>query len=206
LRVRRLTVYFLPFVAAFGLWSARNYRVQGQFILGSTHGGEEFLQALVVPPEDLGTPRQTQIIQATPIFSQADTLPEAQRNAYLMKASLAWIANHPGTYFSRAISGLLKYWKPWPYRRNYQHSYWLLVVTSLLFDGWIIPLGFFGMWRYRSLWRRVPAFPASVFAMTIVYGMVHAVIRYRLPLMGGMILLACATMARAYPSHKGHEH
>jgi hypothetical protein len=34
--------------------------------------------------------------------------------------------------------------------------------------------------------------------MTFVYGAVHAVIRYRLPLMGGMILLACAVLSRLY--------
>ena len=47
---------------------------------------------------------------------------------------------------------------------------------------------------FRSRWREVPALPAAVFALTFVYGAVHAVIRYRLPLMGGMILLSCAVV------------
>jgi len=95
----------------------------------------------------------------------------------------------------RALAGFVKYWRPWPYRRGYQHSYALLVLASLLSDAWIIPLGFFGLWRFRARWREAPAFPSAVLAMTGVYGAVHAVIRYRLPLMAGMILLACAAAA-----------
>jgi hypothetical protein len=68
------------------------------------------------------------------------------------------------------------------------------VVLSLLSDGWIIPLGFLGLWRFRARWREAAAFPAALIAMTAVYGAVHAVIRYRLPLMGGMILLATAVL------------
>lgn len=195
-RTRRAAFYFLPLLLAFGAWSARNYGVWGRFVAGSTHGGEEFLQALVVPPEDLGTDRQGEIIRATPVFAEADALPEAERNDLLMKASFRWIGEHPGTFASRALAGFVKYWKPWPYKRGYQHSYAALVAASLLSDAWIIPLGFLGLWLFRARWREAPAFPASVLAMTLVYGAVHAVIRYRLPLMGGMVLLACAAAAR----------
>lgn len=210
-RARRAGFYFLPLLLAFGAWTVRNQRAQGVFVAGSTHGGEEFLQALVVPPEDLGTARQGEIVRATPVFAQADVLPEGPRNALLMKASFEWIKEHPGTFASRALAGFLKYWKPWPYARNYQHSYAALVAVSLLSDGWIIPLGFLGLWLFRARWREAPAFPASVFAMTFVYGAVHAVIRYRLPLMGGMILLACASALRlsridARPDPSAHPH
>ncbi len=193
-RARRAGLYFLPLCLAFGAWSARNWSAQGRFVAGSTHGGEEFLQALIVPPEDLGTPRQGEIVRATPVFAEANKLPEAERNDLLMKASLRWIGAHPGVFASRALAGFAKYWKPWPYKRGYQHSYAALVLAGLLSDGWMIPLGFLGLWLFRARWRLAPAFPASVFAMTLVYGAVHAVIRYRLPLMGGMILLACAAV------------
>jgi hypothetical protein len=190
-RLRRAALYFAPLVLAFGAWTARNWAVQGRFVAGSTHGGEEFYQALIVPPEDLGTQRQLDIIYADPLYT-ATGLSEAERNSVLMKASLRWIAAHPALYASRAAAGFVKFWRPWPYKRAYQHSYALLVLASLLFDGWIIPLGFAGLWLFRARWREAPALPASVLAMTFVYGAVHAVIRYRLPLMGGMILLACA--------------
>lgn len=189
-------LYFAPLLLAFGAWTARNWSVHGRFVAGSTHGGEEFYQALIVPPEDLGTPRQTEIVTASPVFQAAVRLPEAEANAVLMKESLRWIAAHPALYASRALAGFLKYWKPWPYRRDYQHSYALLVLASLLSDAWIIPLGFAGLWLFRARWREAPALPAGILAMTAVYGAVHAVIRYRLPLVAGMILLACAAAAR----------
>jgi hypothetical protein len=194
----RAFLYFAPLLLAFGAWTARNHSVTGRWIAGSTHGGEEFYQALVVPPEDLGTQRQLDILKADPVYMSTVGTSDVERNSVLMAASLRWIAAHPALYASRALAGFVKFWKPWPYNRNYQHSYALLVLASLLSDGWIIPLGFAGLWIFRARWREAPAFPASVFALTAVYGAVHAVIRYRLPLMGGMILLACAVLSRLY--------
>ena len=199
-RLRRFALYTAPLVLAFGAWTARNWSVTGRFVAGSTHGGEEFYQALIVPPEDLGTRRQTDIISADPVYAASIGLPEAERNSRLMAASLRWIAAHPALYASRAAAGFFKFWKPWPYKRNYQHSYALLLLASLLSDAWIIPLGFAGLWLFRSRWREMPALPAAVFGLTLVYGAVHAVIRYRLPLMGGMILLACAAFSRGWRS------
>ncbi|HAZ07718.1 MAG TPA: hypothetical protein DCZ01_04160 [Elusimicrobia bacterium] len=195
-RPRRVFFYVGPLLLAFTAWSARNYFIHGRFVAGSTHGGEEFYQALIVPPEDLGTARQGEIVTADPILMDAATLPEAERNALLMKASLVWIEAHPGTFLSRVVAGFLKYWRLWPYQRNYHHSYAALVLASLLSDAWIIPLGFLGLWFFRARWRECAVLPAGIFAMTLVYGAVHAVIRYRLPLMGGMILFACAAAAR----------
>lgn len=191
-RVRRAALYFFPLVLAFVAWTARNYEVTGRLVAGSTHGGEEFFQALVVPPDDLGTARQTEILARTPAFTSSAGLPEAERNAVLTRAAFSWIAVHPATFASRAAAGVVKFWRPWPYPRAYQYSYRLLVAASLLSDAWIIPLGFVGLWLFRARWRQAPALPAAIFALTAVYGAVHAVLRYRLPLMGGMILLACA--------------
>lgn len=202
-RRRRFACYAVPLALAFGAWSARNQAVWGRFVAGSTHGGEEFLQALVVPPEDLGTERQGEIVRATPAYVQAEGLPEGERNALLTRAALSWIAAHPATFASRALAGVAKFWRPWPYRRRYQYSYRALLLASLLSDAWIVPLGFLGLWLFRRRWRELPALPASLVALTLVYGAVHAVIRYRLPMMGGMILLACAAAERLLPRGRG---
>lgn len=195
-RLRRFVLYTIPLVLTFGAWTARNYAVQGRFVAGSTHGGVEFYRALIVPPELQNSPKQIEILRSDPLFDQTAHLNEVDSNEAFMKASFRWIAAHPATFVSRAFAGFMKYWKLWPYRYNYQHSYFLLVLASLLSDGWIVPLGFLGLWLWRARWRDAVALPASVFAMTFVYGTVHAVIRYRLPLMSGMILLACAALMR----------
>lgn len=198
-RLRRFVLYTAPLVIAFGAWTARNYAVQGRFIAGSTHGGEEFYRALIVPPDLQNSEEGWAILRAAPIYAEVASLPEAERNARMTKASFRWIAEHKETFLSQAVQGVIKYWRLWPYKMaSYQHSYALLVLASLLSDGWIIPLGFLGLWLFRARWRELPVLPASILAMTGVYGAVHAVIRYRLPLMGGMILLACAALTSSW--------
>ena len=192
-RLRRAAIYFTPLLLAFGAWTARNWEVQGRFIAGSTKGGEELYQVLIVPPEEGDTPHQAEIYASDPIYNAAMNLPEAERNARLMKASIRWISEHPRVYASRVIVGFMKYWRLWPYNRAYKNqSYALMFLASLLSDGWIIPLGFLGLWLFRARWREAPVFPAGVFAMTLVYGAIHALTRFRLPLISGMILFACA--------------
>lgn len=198
-RVRRFLLYTAPLVLAFGAWTARNWSVQGRFVPGSTHGGDEFYRALVVPPEEQTGPRVMEILNAVPGYSEMARLPEAEKNSAMTKAAFRWIGAHPSTFLSRAVAGVFKYWKPWPYKMStYGHSYAVLVAVSLLSDGWIVPLGFLGLWLFRARWREWPTIPASILAMTGVYGAIHAVIRYRLPLMLAMIPLACAVLLRRF--------
>lgn len=191
-RARRFALFAGPLLLAFGLWTARNAAVFGRFIPGSTHGGTEFYQALVVPPEDLGTPRQTEILAADPAFQAALPLPEVERASVMAREGFRWIARNPGTYAGRALAGVAKFWRPWPYKRAYHHSYAALVAASLLSDLWLVPLALFGLWSLRRRWREAPAVWAGAVGLTAVFGAVHAVIRYRLPLVP-----ACAAVAAA---------
>lgn len=202
-RVRRALTYAAPVLLAFGLWTARNWSVHGAFVPGSTHGGEEFYQALIVPPEDLGTPRQTEIVTNDIIYRESEALPEAERSGRLTVAGLRWIAAHPWIFASRAIAGVFKFWRLWPYKRAYPHSYALLLLACLLSDAWIVPLGLWGLWRFRSAWLRAPALLLGVASLTAVYGAIHAVIRYRLPLMACVALSAAAVIAARFPAKRG---
>lgn len=199
-RWKRFLLYYAPVVFLSAAWTARNYALFGRLILGSTHGGEEFYQALVVPPEDLGTQRQTEILSADPLFQRMGRAPEAEHNSGLMKGSLEWIRAHPALYASRAAQGLLKFWRLWPYKRRYDHAYWKLVLASVLSDGWLVPLGLWAMFvAFGRRWRQAPAAPISVAATTLLYGLIHAVIRYRLPLMPAVCAFACGYLwSRAF--------
>lgn len=192
-RVRRFALYTAPLLLAFGLWTGRNAAVFGRFVPGSTHGGSEFYQSLIVPPEDLGTSRQTEIIANDPVFLAVKSLPNHERASVMSRAAFRWIAENPGTYASRVFVRVVKFWRPWPYKRDYHHSYALLVAASLLSDLWLVPLALIGLWALRRRWREAPAVWAGVVGLTLVYGAVHAVIRYRLPLMP-----ACAAVAAAF--------
>jgi 4-amino-4-deoxy-L-arabinose transferase-like glycosyltransferase len=184
LRGRRLLFYYAPVVLLVGAWTTRNSMLQGRLVLGATNGGEEFYQALVVPPDQLGTEGQTKIIAEDPTFHEGGPEEtEGERNSRFLKASVRWIAAHPGLYARRAVAGLVKFWRLWPYNRRYDHAYWKLVLASLLFDGWIVPLGLFALWRERRRFRDAPAAWTAVCATWLLYGLVHAVIRYRMPIM-----------------------
>lgn len=196
LRPKRLALYAVPLLLGCGLWTARNTAVQGRLVLGSTHGGEEFYQALIVPPNDLGTIRQTEILAADPEFNAYASAGEGERNAALTRAGLRWIAAHPALYASRAAVGLAKFWKLWPYPRSYDHAYAVLVAASLLSDGWLVPLGLLGLFIFRKRFSDAPAAWIAVLSTWLLYGLVHAVIRYRLPLMPTLAVFAAAAALR----------
>lgn len=177
------------------LWTARNYAVFGRFIPGSTLGGFNFYTYLIVPDDARGLPRENEIKYADRTWTAIDSMGQlmeddgSQQAAY-MAAARAWIAAHPGAYALRTVRQALKLWRPYPYKRQYQHSYWIIVLVSLLCDGWLIPLGFYGLWRLRGAAPEARYFALLVLSATGVYSLLSAIVRYRLPLM--VPLLACA--------------
>ena len=189
-RTGRLLLYLAPVVAAGFVWTARNWRAFGAFVPGSTHGGEEFYQALIIPPDELGTPAQARIVSEDPNLMEASRLPEVQANACRLHAAGAFIGRHPGLYARRVGARLVKFWRLYPYHRLYNVPYGVVVLAALLSDGWIVLLGLAGCWIFRRRWAEAAAMPAVLIGTTTVYAAIHAVIRYRLPLMGVMIVLA----------------
>jgi 4-amino-4-deoxy-L-arabinose transferase-like glycosyltransferase len=130
-RLRRVLIYFAPLVAATCIWTVRNRAAFGVFIPGSTHGGTEIYQALIVPPEDLGTERQTRIIAADPVLQAMRDLPETQSNAFLLRASGEFVIRHPGIYAKRVCSRLVKFWRLFPYERKYNVPYPAVVLAAV---------------------------------------------------------------------------
>ena len=98
----------------------------------------------------------------------------------------------------RIVRQVVKLWRPYPYNRDYQHSYALIVLASLLSDGWLIPLGFWGLWRYRRAGPETRYFALLIVSATAVYALLAAIVRYRLPLMTPLIMCSGAMLA-AWP-------
>lgn len=193
--------------AAFGItlvappvaWTARNYRVFHRFIPGSTIGGFNLLTVLVVPPEVRGTPQEPAVASADPewrrILDMGDLMTDdgSQQEAFF-RAAFARIRRAPGRYAALAVKQLGKLWRLYPYPRKYQHSYAVIQAVSLLSDGWLIPLGLLGLWRFR---RRLiaPNLAVLLGSASLLYALLAAVVRYRLPLMPALILTASALLA-----------
>ncbi|NNN05373.1 MAG: hypothetical protein HKL90_05690 [Elusimicrobia bacterium] len=190
--LRRAALFLLPVLAAGGAWTARNWSTQGRFVFGSTSGGGEIYQAMTIDADDLGTARQVLRLQGDPLWTATLRLPEAERNAALTRATAVLIAREPGLYARRVAVRLVKFWRLWPYRRAYDESYRTVFFASLASDAWMVPLGLLGFALLRRRWCEVPAVWLSVLALTSLYAAMHAVIRYRLPLMGYVILSSIA--------------
>jgi 4-amino-4-deoxy-L-arabinose transferase-like glycosyltransferase len=192
---RRAALFLLPVLAVAGAWTVRNWGVQGRLVLGSTNGGVEIYQAMVVDADDLGTPRQTEILLADPFWNDSLRLPEAERNAALIRATARIVRREPALYARRVAVRLVKFWRLWPYQRAYDESYRAIFLVSLLSDAWMVPLGLLGFVLLRRRWSQAPAVWLSALALTGVFAALHAVVRYRLPLMGFVILSAVAAAA-----------
>ncbi len=186
------------------LWSARNYAVFGRFIPGSTLGGFNLYTNLIVPDDARGLRRELDIKYADPTWRRIDAMSSLmdddgrQQEAYFA-AGKAWILARPGEYALRTVRQVIKLWRPYPYKRDYQHPYWLIVLLSLLSDGWLIPAGVWGLWLARRAAPDARYFALLIVSATGVYGLLSAIVRYRLPLMVPLIVGAGVAVA-AWPA------
>lgn len=68
----------------------------------------------------------------------------------------------------------------------------MVFLSALLTDGWLVPLALFGFWvKRRDPWARWFLMPA-VALVTLAFSTSQAPIRYRVPLMIPMLMLAAA--------------
>ncbi len=69
-----------------------------------------------------------------------------------------------------------------PHNRAYTHSYLVVLLAALASDGWLIPLGLFGLWvKRRDTWVRW-FFVPMILTVTCSFSISQAPIRYRVPL------------------------
>lgn len=207
-RARRAALLLLLLAALpSALWTARNHAVFGRFIPGSTLGGFNFYTYLIVPDDARGLPRENEIKYADPTWLRIDAMgslmdDDGSQQAAYMAAAKDWIKAHPGAYAERIVRQVVKLWRPYPYNRDYQHSYGLIVLVSLLSDGWLIPLGFWALWRRRRDGPLTRYHALFVLSATAVYALLSAIVRYRLPLMVPLLTCAAAELALWPPARR----
>ncbi|MBI4376044.1 MAG: glycosyltransferase family 39 protein [Elusimicrobia bacterium] len=182
-------------------WPIRNYRSFGSPVIGNIHGGINLFQGLTVPPQYLGLPEEGRILTSYPEYR--DALSKIAAHDYLaaQKVLLSGcrriIAENPVAYIKGSLYRLYKLWRPWPYQRSYSHDYRAVLWASLLSDGWIIPLAALGLCLFRARLRELAPIYWGLLLWTIAYALVFVVIRFRLPVMGLMVLMAMASLDRA---------
>jgi hypothetical protein len=197
--IKHVFIYALFFAGLYSLWPLRNYKVFHTFVMGTTSaGGTVFYVNQLVPSEVGGLPEEHEILDRDPVMNEGGHIADpAAREKFFWKAGVSRIKEDPARYAKLVCKRFfLDAWRVTPRPRSYEHSFRLLWWIGLLTDGWIVPLGLLGLlfWRYKppeALF--VPAFIASV---NLVYAMMFFILRYRIPVMPWLILLASLSIVR----------
>ncbi len=202
--LRWSAAYLAVFVSLYALWPLRNHRAFGTWILGSTAGAAStFYTYLIVPQQEGGTPRQSEILAKDPVTQEGAGLSPMAREQFFWRAAAARVMRDPGSYLKLVAWRL--FWDQWrilPRPRTYAHSYSAIRLASLLTDGWIIPLGFLGIALARlrppqALWPYL-----FLFSLSLLHALIFTMLRYRFSLMPWMILFASCALCRAWEKIK----
>ena len=201
----RALAFAAAFLAAagplYGTWVARNYARFGTLVLGATTGGGGNLYMYLIVPNDLaGTPEMTRIAEADPGLRElaALRLSPVEADRWLYKRALARITREPFRFAGLCVGRFFKLWRPIPYKRDYGHSWKLIVAASLASDAWLIPVALAGLLVVGAASAEAVHLHLFVLSTSAVYAVLWAMVRYRLPMMLAVFILAAAALTRAW--------
>ena len=177
---------FLPF-------TMRNYRIFHRPVLLNTNAGFAFFWAnhpvhgtnfMPILSEDGPTYQEL-------IPPELRHLDEAGLNDALMARGLGFVAADPARYIKLTVSRVKAYFMFWPSPESGRLSNLVRVLSF----GLALPFMLYGLWLSRPLWRR----SMPVYLYTGSYVMLHllswALIRYRLPVDGVLLVFAGGAVA-----------
>lgn len=204
MNLKRAAAFGLPLVLMIGAWAGRNWVVFREVIPFSSNVGGEVYLGMTIPYDVLGTDEQTRLLNADPVFLEVNKIDgEISRHKAYMAAAKDWFRAHPGLFLARMAEHSVKLWRPVPRNRAYTHSYLVVALTALGSDGWLIPLALFGFWvKRRDLWVRWFFVPMIV-SVTLSFSISQSPIRYRVPLMIIVLMLAGAGFEELLRRRKG---
>lgn len=193
MKVKRAAAFALPVLLMIGAWAWRNWSVFHEVIPFSSNVGGEMYIGMTIPYEVLGSAEQTRRLNADPVFQAVN---QNKGEIALHKAYMAAVKDYfladPLRFLARQAEHSVKLWRLLPHNRAYTHSYAVVALTALGSDGWLIPLALFGLWiKRRDPWVRW-FFVPMVLTVTWAFSISQAPIRYRVPLMIIVLMLAGA--------------
>lgn len=191
--LKRAAAFGFPVMLMIGIWAGRNWMVFHEVIPFSSNVGGEIYIGMTIPYEVLGTEEQTRRLRADETFQAIQKLDgEVAIHKGYMAAAKAYVLAHPAKFLATMAEHGLKLWRPLPHNRAYTHSYLVVALTALASDGWLLPLALFGFWvKRRDEWARW-YFAPMVALVTASFSISQAPIRYRVPLMIILLMLAGA--------------
>jgi 4-amino-4-deoxy-L-arabinose transferase-like glycosyltransferase len=163
-------------------WWYRNYRVFGAFVPFATKGGVALYESC--SPQADGGPNFGRI----DFPPGTESMDELERDRALRRAAWAWMRDNPGRVLSLAGRKLARTWSPVPNWRGAQD--WTYRLATALSYIPVMLLAVYGLWRTRRQWRAAWLPLVPVLYIAAVHTIFLGSIRYRLPAMACLLILA----------------
>ena len=193
--IHRATTILLIFVPVFVLcmspWWVRNFRVTGRFVSTTLQMGPSLYDGLSPMATGASDMRFTEefrrLEREQPRFETTDTY-EYRVNERIKKAAIDWAKQNPGRVVELVVIKFFRIWNIWPNEPAFASSMVRVVVfltyTPILLAGLF---GFYKTWRkgYDYAILLLPAFYLTILHMVFV-----ASLRYRIPAMLCLMILA----------------
>ena len=123
---------------------------------------------------------------------KAKRLGEYGQDRYLRREALRFARANPQRALELAGVKLLRYWSPWPHAEQFQS--WQAGLVLLLSYGPALALAVIGIWRHRRLGGTRMLLVLPILYFCVVHLVFVSSIRYRLPGMYPMLILAAAAL------------
>ncbi|OGR82363.1 MAG: hypothetical protein A3J74_02805 [Elusimicrobia bacterium RIFCSPHIGHO2_02_FULL_57_9] len=195
-----IALYLAAFAALYFLWPLRNYMAFGTWVISTvgSGAGNNFYEYQIVPQELSGTPAHRKIISQDPVMQASGKLPPIEQEQFLWKAGRELIKQKPSAYVKLVAWRFLDLYRLVPNPRSYDIPYSTVYWVSALTNGWIIPLGLLGIVLARARPPELLLIYSFLFSLSFTFALVFTLLRYRLPLMPWLIILAASTLQRAW--------
>ena len=175
-------------------WLARNTLLLGRPVW-DTHGGITAFEGIVYYRFNKAGMGGT-AIQASDFWPGVSQMGELDQDRFFKAQVREFILAHPRTYLKQVFWNFMDFWRLYPRQGiRFVHRTVFLTLISLMFEPLLILFSLLALWRWRGRWREWLLPVAFVACLTLVHSLVIAQMRYRLPVMGVLIVLSGGFLA-----------
>lgn len=180
-------------VALFGIvliipWGIRNYFKFNKFYLTQYNIGHHLLGHVYKTKKKLNE-------EYTDIrFETAEKTENIEKDSRYLKTAIDSLLKNPRYIFQLVFDNFLSFWSFWPHldkldlEQNVSNKF--LIITSFLFFDMLMIFAVYGMIMSFAAWRDYIFLYLMILSTTIVYTLIHAITRYRRPIVPLLIIFA----------------
>ena len=175
-------------------WLSRNTLLLGQPVL-DTHGGITAFEGIVYYRFNKAG-RGGDAIRASDFWPEVSRMDELGQDRFFKGRVKEFVLSHPAAYLKQISWNFLDFWRLYPRLDiSFVHPTYKLAAVSLLFELPLMLLSVWSLWGLRSRWREWLLPILLVGPLTLAHCLIIAQMRYRLPAMAVLIVLAGWTLA-----------